>query len=154
MRQECSCPSLEDLSACLDGELAPRQAADIRLHAAACPDCGAVLQQFGRLSANLQRLTHRTAETDISAIVLARLAAAPDAAAQRRRRPPLDWARLLGFGPQAMGGAVALGMGVYLGLTLLAGSGAALRPAGLSAFDAEPAAALCAGLPTCGPKGR
>ena len=154
MKQQCDCPSLEDLSACQDGELEPRRTAEIRLHAAVCPDCGATLQQFGRLSSDLQQLTHRTADADIAAIVMARIAATPDPAARRKRRRPLPRLRLLGFGPQAMGGAAALGLGVWLGVTLLAGSGAALRPAGLSAFDGEPAAALCAGLPTCGPRGR
>jgi hypothetical protein len=41
---------------------------------------------------------------------------------------------------------------VYLGLALLAGSGAALRPAGMTVFDAESAGALCAGLPSCSPR--
>jgi hypothetical protein len=66
----------------------------------------------------------------------------------------LPWAGLSQLGPQAMAGAAALGFGAYLGLSLVAGSGAALRPAAMSVFDGERAGAYCAGLPSCSAPGR
>ncbi|MEJ8836915.1 anti-sigma factor family protein [Ramlibacter sp. AN1133] len=154
MKQESGCPAAEDLSALIDGELAPHRRSEVRRHALLCPACGATLRQFGALRSDLLLLRQRTVETDLSAIVLARLRGLPESARQQQRWRGLSLARLRGAGPQAMGGALAFGVGVYLGLALLAGSGAAPRPAGMTVFDAERASVLCAGLPSCGPRGR
>lgn len=48
--------------------------------------------------------------------------------ARRQTRAGSAWASLWNLGPQALGGAATPAAGVYLGLTLLAGSGAVLRP--------------------------
>lgn len=154
MKQECACPASEDLSALMDGELEPRRTSEIRLHALACPTCGGLLRQFGELRSDLLQLRQRTVDTDLAAIVLARLGGLPEPAAGQKRRPRPALARLWSLGPRAMGGALAFGVGMYLGMALLAGSGTSLRPAGMTAFDAERATALCAGLPSCGLRGR
>lgn len=154
MKQQCSCPAVEDLSALIDGELGSARALEIRLHALACPACGAQLRLFGQIRSDLHQLRQRTVDTDLAAIVLARLGGLPESAVRRKRRGWLALPRLWRVAPKAMGGALAFGVGIYLGMALLAGSGTAVRPAGMSAFDAERATTLCAGLPSCGPRGR
>lgn len=154
MKQECGCPATEDLSALVDGELAAPRASEVRLHALACPRCGAMLREFGQLRSDLQLLTQQAIDADLAAIVLARLRGLPESGRRQQRRRAWNWPRLRDAGPRVMGGAAALGAGIYLGLALLGGSATTLRPAGMSAFDAERATVLCAGLPSCGPRGR
>lgn len=151
------CPRVEDISALMDGELTHAAAGELKLHAATCVVCGATLQQLGQLHTQLQMLKDRKPDVDIASLVLPRLPKAQPARPGNRLRPNARSAprkSVWGLGPRALGGAAALGAGVYLGLMLLAGSGAAMRPAGMSAFDAEPAGVLCAGLPTCTARGR
>lgn len=150
----CGCPRTEDISALIDDALAPQAAADLAVHAQACPLCSATLQDLRQLHGQLQPLRARQADVDIAALVLARLRPAPAAPRRPASRRVPAWASLWHMGPQALGGAAALGAGIYLGLALLAGGGAALRPAGMTVFDAEPAGALCAGLPSCSARGR
>jgi anti-sigma factor RsiW len=149
------CPQLEDISALMDGELTHLAARELKLHAATCAVCGATLQQFSQLHGQLQPLRDRKADVDIASLVMPRLAAAPTARPTLRPRSTSSpWPSLWSFGPRALGGAAALGAGVYLGLMLLAGGGTVLRPAGMTAFDAEPVGSLCAGLPSCSARGR
>ncbi len=147
------CPRVEDLSALIDGELTHGAARELKLHAATCAVCGATLRQFSQLHGQLQSLRERKPDGDIASLVTPRL---PRGVAPRPRPRSASAAQpsLWTLGPRALGGAAALGLGVYLGLMLLAGSGTAMRPAGMTAFDAEPAGALCAGLPSCSARGR
>lgn len=152
--RSCGCPRIEDISAFIDGALAQPAAGDLARHAQACALCGAALQELRQLHEHLQPLRARRADVDIAALVMPQLRpAAPLPRRSRARRLPA-LASLWQLGPRALGGAAALGAGVYLGLALLAGSGTALRPAGMTVFDAEPAGALCAGLPSCSARGR
>lgn len=151
MKQQCGCPPVEEISALLDDELDDRRSSEVRRHALACAACGARLAQFEQLRGELHLLRQRTVDTDLAAIVLARLQGLRGASSAKRPRRRPAFAGLWGLGPKAMGGAAAFGAGVYLGMALLAGSGAAVRPAGMSAFDAERASAFCAGLPSCTP---
>lgn len=152
--RSCGCPRIEDISAFIDGALAQPAAGDLTRHARACPLCEAALQDLRALHEQLQPLRARQADVDIAALVMPQLRpAVPEPRRRPARRVPA-WASLWHLGPQALGGAAALGAGIYLGLALLAGSGAALRPAGMTVFDAEPAGALCAGLPSCSARGR
>lgn len=150
----CGCPRIEDISAFVDGVLAPPATAELRRHAQSCEVCGATLRDLRQLHEQLQPLRRRQADVDIAALVMPQLR--PAAPVPRRRQPRglPAWASPWQLGPRALGGAAALGAGIYLGLALLAGSGAALRPAGMTVFDAEPAGALCAGLPSCSARGR
>lgn len=144
------CPPVEDLSALMDGELDGARAQALRAHALACPVCGPLLQGFTALRADLAPLRDVRCETDLAAIVLPQL----PRPAPRRPRRAWPWAGLGQFGPRAIAGAAALGAGAYLGLALMAGGGAALRPAAMSVFDGEPPGAYCAGLPSCTARGR
>lgn len=148
------CPRIEDISAFIDGALAPPAAGELARHAQACAPCSATLHDLRQLHERLQPLRARQADVDIAALVMPHLRPATAMPRRPRAREVPGWASLWQFGPRALGGAAALGAGVYLGLALLAGSGAALRPVGMTAFDAEPAGALCAGLPSCSARGR
>lgn len=145
------CPRIEDLSALMDGQLQGRAAAALRAHAARCPLCGAALSDFTALSAQLQALREDRLDLDLAAIVGPRL---PPRERPRAKRPRRVWGELWQFAPGGLAGAAALAAGAYLGLMLVAGSGAALRPAAMTVFDAAPPGAVCAGLPMCSPRGR
>ena len=151
------CPQFDDISALIDGELTHAAARELKLHAASCALCGATLRQFGQLHTQLPTLRERKPDVDIASLVLPRLPRMPAARPEPRLRPNSRRSphrSVWSLGPRALGGAAALGAGVYLGLVLLAGSGTAMRPAGMTAFDAEPAGVLCAGLPSCPARGR
>ena len=152
--RRCGCPRIEDISALIDGALAQPAALELTQHTQACVLCSATLQDLQQLHEQLQPLRARQADVDIAALVIPQLRPAPAVPRRRPARTVPAWESLWHLGPQALGGAAALGAGVYLGLALLAGSGAALRPAGMTAFDAEPAGVLCAGLPSCSARGR
>jgi anti-sigma factor RsiW len=148
---QAGCPRTEALWALIDGELGAAAAQELKLHTAHCPQCSAALLEFNGLRLDLQPLRERHSGVDIAALVLPRL---PKPAVPARK-PARHWGGLWQFGPRALGGAAALGVGAYLGLTLVAGGGAvALRPASMSVFYGEPPGAYCAGLPSCSARGR
>ena len=145
------CPRIEELSALIDGELKGRAGEAIRAHAAHCPLCGAALRDFMAMSAQLQVLREDRLGVDLAAIVGPRL---PPRTPAHGKRPPRRWGDLWQFAPGGLAGAGALAAGAYLGLMLVAGGGAALRPTAMTVFDAVPPGAVCAGLPLCSPRGR
>jgi len=147
---QAGCPRTEAISALIDGELGESAAQELKLHAAHCAQCGAALLEFTGLRRDLQALREMRSGVDIAALVLSRL---PKPAVPRRK-PARHWGGLWQLGPRALGGAAALGVGAYLGLTLVAGGGVALRPASMSVFYGEPPGAYCAGLPSCSARGR
>jgi anti-sigma factor RsiW len=144
------CPRVEDISAFVDGALTGDAGRAMTLHAAQCPACGSLLREFISLRAELETLHDVRCDVDIAALVLPRLKkrAAP------KRKAPRRWADLWQLGPRALGGAAALGIGAYLGLTLVAGGGVALRPAGMTVFYGEQPGVYCAGLPLCSSRAR
>lgn len=152
--RHCGCPRIEDISAFIDGALAGPAAGELTHHTQTCELCNATLHDLRQLREQLEPLRARQADVDIAALVMPQLRPAPAVPRRRPARRAPAWASLWQLGPRALGGAAALGAGVYLGLALLAGGGAALRPAGMTVFDAEPAGALCAGLPSCSARGR
>jgi len=147
---QAGCPRTEAISALIDGELGESTAQELKLHAARCAQCRAALLEFTGLRRDLQALREMRSSVDIAALVLPRL---PKPAVPPRK-PVRHWGGLWQLGPRALGGAAALGVGAYLGLTLVAGGGVALRPASMSVFYGEPPGAYCAGLPSCSARGR
>lgn len=145
------CPRIEDISALMDGELTGRAAEALRAHAAHCPLCAATLRDFAAVSTRLQTLRDTRCDVDLAALVGPRL---PPRMPAGRRKPARPWGGLWQLVPGGLGAAGALAAGAYLGLLLVTGGGAALRPAGMTVFDAVPPGALCAGLPLCSPRGR
>jgi anti-sigma factor RsiW len=144
------CPRTEDISALMDGELQGPASQVLRMHVAQCSLCQPVLLRFTAMREDLLALREVRSEVDIAALVLPRLPRAPQAKRRVGWRWPGRWSQL---GPRAVGGAAALGLGAYLGLTLVAGGGAAVQPA-MSVFYGEPPGAYCAGLPSCSARGR
>ena len=144
------CPRTEDISALMDGELEGSASQVLRMHVAQCSVCQPVLLRFTGMHEDLLVLREIRSDVDIAALVLPQL---PRAAPEAKRRRGWGWPGLSQLGPRALGGAAALGLGAYLGLTLVAGGGAALRPA-MSVFYGEPPGAYCAGLPSCSSRGR
>ena len=147
---QAGCPRTEAISALIDGELDVPAAQELRLHAAQCAQCGPALLGFTEMRTDLRALREIRSDVDIAALVLPRL----PRRVVPRRKPAHDWSGLWQLGPRALGGAAALGVGAYLGLTLVAGGGVALRPASMSVFYGEPPGAYCAGLPSCSARGR
>lgn len=143
------CPRTEDISALMDGELAGHASEVLRMHVAQCSVCQPVLLRFTGMREDLVTLRDIRSDVDIAGLVLPRLPKAPEA----QRRPQRGWPGWSQLGPRAIGGAAALGLGAWLGLTLVAGGGAAVRPA-MSVFYGEPPGAYCAGLPSCSTRGR
>ena len=143
------CPRTEDISALMDGELDAPAADALRMHVAQCSVCQPVLLGFTGMREDLLALREIRSDVDIAALVLPQLPRAPRAKGRRA----WAWPGLSQLGPRAIGGAAALGLGAYLGLTLVAGGGAAVRPA-MSVFYGEPPGAYCAGLPSCSSRGR
>ena len=145
------CPRIEDISALLDGMLTGRAGADMKRHAANCPLCGPALRDFAAMGARLQALRDTRCDVDLAALVGPRLGPRVPA---RRGKPVRQWGDLWQLVPGGLAAASAVGVGAYLGLLLVAGGGTALRPAAMTVFDAVPPGALCAGLPSCSPRGR
>ena len=143
------CPRIEDISALIDGELEGPASQVLRMHVAQCSVCQPVLLRFTAMREDLLALREIRSDVDIAALVLPQLPRAPEV----KRRPRWGWPGLSQLGPRAIGGAAALGLGAWLGLTLVAGGGAAVRPA-MSVFYGEPPGAYCAGLPSCSSRGR
>ena len=145
------CPRIDDISALLDGMLTGRAGVEMKRHAANCPLCGAALRDFEALSTRLQTLRDTRSDIDLAALIGPRLGPRVPA---RRRKPVRQWGDLWQLVPGGLAAAGAVGVGAYLGLLLVAGGGTALRPAAMTVFDAVPPGALCAGLPSCSPRGR
>lgn len=143
------CPRTEDISALMDGELEGHASEVLRMHVAQCSVCQPVLLRFTAMREDLVALREIRSDVDIAALVLPQLPKAPEP----KRRPRWSWPGLSQLGPRAIGGAAALGLGAWLGLTLVTGGGAAVRPA-MSVFYGEPPGAYCAGLPSCSSRGR
>lgn len=143
------CPRTEDISALMDGELEGHASEVLRMHVAQCSVCQPVLLRFTAMREDLVALREIRSDVDIAALVLPQLPEAPEP----KRRPRWSWPGLSQLGPRAIGGAAALGLGAWLGLTLVTGGGAAVRPA-MSVFYGEPPGAYCAGLPSCSSRGR
>lgn len=129
------CPSIEELSAYLDGELEAGARGALARHAAECPLCGARIDQFTALGSALKGLPELRPGIDIAALVDRRIAA------PRRARPRrYGWS----LAPQAVGGLAALAAGAYLALMLPAGA-ALTRPGPMAVLGPSPPGALCAG---------
>lgn len=144
------CPRVEDISALLDGALTGRAGEEMRAHAVHCARCGAMLRDFAAMSTRLQALRDVRCDVDLAALVGPRL---PPRVPATRRKPVRHWIDVRQLVPRGLAAAGVLVAGAYLGM-MLAGGGAALRPAAMTVFDAAPPGALCAGLPLCQPPGR
>jgi predicted anti-sigma-YlaC factor YlaD len=141
---DISCPPPEELSALFDAETSRRSGA-LREHLRECPHCSALFEQFGAVRERLGPLK-RPVDVDIAEAVLMRLPRRPPGAAHAPAKRPRR--AMPQFGVRALGAAVSLGAGLYLGLSIMVGAGG-VTAAGMTAFEAEPIGGFCAGLPSC-----
>lgn len=142
-----NCPRTEQLSALIDGELAPGAQELITSHAAACPLCGAMLRDLTDLHAALRPFAAARIGFDLGPLVEQRLAIG--GRLQQRGREPRRWQgwRLV---PSGLAAAGMLTAGVYLGALLAGGAGvAAARPVAMAVFDPVPPGGICVGLQSC-----
>lgn len=141
------CPRTEQLSALIDGELAPGAQEQVTSHAAACPLCGAMLGDLTDLHVALRPLAAARVGFDLAPLVEQRLAVG--GRLQQRGREPRRWQgwRLV---PSGLAAAGMLTAGVYMGALLAGGAGvAAARPAAMAVFDPVPPGGICVGLQSC-----
>ena len=145
-----ACPRVDDLSALMDGVLTGSGRDEIKAHAARCPLCGKTLRDFGAMGTRLQALRDTRCDVDLATLVGPRL---PPRVPAARKKSVRYWGDVRQLAPRGLAAAGVLAAGAYLGM-MLAGGGAAVRPAAMTVFDAVPPGALCAGLPSCQPRGR
>lgn len=120
--------------------------AEIEAHAARCPVCGAALATLIDLRTVFAALPAPRVGFDLAPAIADRIRAGgrPQGTAPGRERS--RWWQAF---PAAVGTAVALGAGAYLGAFLAAGGMVATRPAiEMSAFGTVPPGGLCLG-PAC-----
>lgn len=147
------CPRTEALSALVDDELDEHARLTLDAHVASCAICAPVLGEFRRLRTRFAALPEVAPGVDVALLVDRRIAAA--AGVPKPKSRPQRW-RWWQVGPLALGGALSLSLGAYLGSTLMLGSQLTAQPAALqmAAFAATPPGALCPALQACNPTGR
>ncbi len=146
------CPRSEALSALVDDELGERDRAALNAHVAGCAICAPVLAEFRQLRTGFAALPKAAPGLDFAPLVARRIAAV---GAPKPKAWPQRW-RWWQVAPAALGGALSLSFGAYLGSALLLGSQVAAQPAALqmAAFTEMPPGALCPALQACNPSGR
>ena len=147
------CPRTEAISALVDNELAEPARLALDAHVAGCAICAPVLAEFRQLRTSFAALPDVAPGVNFAPLVDRRIAAAADVPKPKPR--PQRW-RWWQVAPTALGGALSLSLGAYLGSALMLGSQVAAQPAALqmAAFTAIPPGALCPALQACKPTGR
>jgi anti-sigma factor RsiW len=141
-------PDLAQLSAYLDGELDAPERQRLATHLAACPLCAGRLAELQTLSTRFKALPEESLGFDLAGVIEGRLAAMPAPRAARRR--PTAWS----WWPIALGAALSLSAGSFMGSALVVGSAAtAPRVTAMRVFDTMPPGSLCLGLDACYAKG-
>lgn len=148
------CPRTEALSALVDDEIGASDRVALDAHVAGCAICAPVLAEFRQLRICFVALPDVAPGVDIAPLVDRRIAAAPKPKPKPQLQPQ-RW-RWWQVAPAALGGALSLSLGAYLGSALMLGSQLTAQPAALqmAAFTAIPPGALCPALQACNPAGR
>ena len=153
------CPRTEALSARIDNELGEPARVALDAHVAGCAICAPVLAEFRQLRSSFAALPDVAPGVDFAPLVEGRIAAAAGVSKhkpQSQSRPRSQRWRWWQVAPAALGGALSLSFGAYLGSALMLGSQLRAQPAALqmAAFAASPPGALCPALQACKPMGR
>lgn len=146
------CPRTEALSALVDDELDEPARLALDAHVAGCAICAPVLDEFRQLRTRFAALPDVAPGVDVAPLVDRRISAAAAVPKPKLKSRPQRW-RWWQFAPAALGGALSLSLGAYLGSALMLGSELTARPAALqmAAFAATPPGALCPALQACNP---
>jgi anti-sigma factor RsiW len=148
------CPRTEALSARIDNELGEPDRVALDAHVAGCTICAPVLAEFRQLRTRFAALPEVAPGVDFAPLVDRHITAA--AVPKPKPRPQRQRWRWWQVAPAALGGALSLSLGAYLGSALMLGSQVAAQPAALqmAAFAATPPGALCPALQACNPAPR
>lgn len=148
------CPRTEDLSALVDNELDEPARVALDAHVAGCAICAPVLAEFRQLRTNFAALPDTAPHVDFASLVDRRIAAA--VVPKPKPKPQAQRLRWWQVAPAALGGALSLSIGVYLGSALMLGTQVTAQPAALqmAAFTEIPPGALCPALQVCNSTGR
>ena len=148
------CPRTEALSALVDDELGEADRVALDTHVAGCAICAPVLAGFRQLRTGFAALSEVAPGVDLAPLVDRRIEAAGVPKPKPQARPQ-RW-RWWQVAPAALGGALSLSLGAYLGSALMLGSQLTAQPAALqmAAFTEIPPGALCPALQACSPTGR
>ena len=154
MSADEKCSRTEGLSALVDNELGEPDRIALDAHVAGCAVCAPVLAEFRRLHAGFAALPDTAPGVDFAALVDRRIGAA--AMSKPKPKPKLQRWRWWQVAPAALGGALSLSLGVYLGSALMLGSQVTTQSAALqmAAFTEIPPGALCPAVQACKPAGR
>ena len=147
------CPRIEALSALVDDELAESARVALDAHVAGCAICAPVLAEFRQLRTRFAALPDVVSGVDFAPLVEGRIAATAAVPKPKPRQKRWRWWEVA---PAALGGALSLSMGAYLGSALMLGAQVTAQPATLqmAAFTAIPPGALCPALQACNRTGR
>ena len=153
MNTQEPCPRIEALSALTDGELREPERLAVQAHVDHCAICAPVLAEFRQLRTRFTALNVTTPAFDVAPEVDRRIGAAsapaPRGPTRAARAPRVQWWQVAVLAP---GGAVAVSVGLWLGVALVP---AALQPARATAvqmipFSTLPSGALCPAPQACG----
>jgi len=152
MSPEDKCPRTEALSALVDNELPEPERGALATHVTGCAICAPVLAEFRQLRTTFAALPEVAPGIDFASLVDRRIATTAGSAKPLLR--PQRW-RWWQIGPAALGGALSVSLGVYLGSALMLGSQVTAQPAALqmAAFTAIPPGALCPVMQVCNSTG-
>ncbi|MGP1679379.1 MAG: anti-sigma factor family protein, partial [Burkholderiales bacterium] len=127
MSADEKCPRTEGLSALVDNELDESDRIALDAHVAGCAICAPVLAEFRRFHAGFAALPDTAPGVDFAALVDRRIGAA----AIPKPKPKLQRWRWWQVAPAALGGALSLSLGVYLGSALMLGTQVTTQSAAL-----------------------
>lgn len=146
------CPRSEALSALVDNELLEPDRVALVAHVTGCALCAPVLAELRELQSSFAALPELASGIDFASLVDRRIAATASIPKLPPRSQGWRWWQLA---PAALGGALSLSLGVFLGSTLMLGSQLTATPAALqmAAFTANPPGALCPVLQACNSTG-
>ena len=152
MSADEKCPRTESLSALVDNELDDSDRIALDAHVAGCAVCAPVLAEFRRLHAGFAALPDTAPGVDFATLVDRRIGAA----AVAKPRPQRQRWRWWQVAPAALGGALSLSLGLYLGSALMLGTQITTQSAALqmASFTENPPGALCPAVQACRPAGR
>lgn len=137
------CPNPGDLSAYLDGELAPGVRARLDTHLASCPSCAWAIAELRALHAEFRALPDESPGFDVAQVIRGRIEALPPRAAPRQA---WGWRHLL---PAGIGAAASVSLGLALGMGLTAPVVVAPVASPLEVFAPIAPGGLCPGFGSC-----
>lgn len=141
------CPRTEDISALVDHELDEPARLTLAAHLTDCALCSLALAEFRQLQTSFAALPEVSPGVHLASLLDRRIS---DASISKPKPQPRRW-RWWQLAPAALGGALSLSFGAYLGSAVLLGTLTGAPPATLqmAAFAAIPPGALCPAAQNC-----